>query len=207
MLGEVHAIAAAPNGITWFGTSKGLYRSDTPDSPPVKVVKRGLLSGGVWSLLFDRDGLLWIGTENGVARFDGQAWSLLDQRDGLPGRVVYAIEQAADGAIWLGTDGGLVRYRRTRSAPSAPLVVVSADGSFGELAEMTSLLEDRRTTFQFSAADAATPARTAGSIASRSSPKSLTLQPSVRSSPILSSIGVRGNPAFTRHRSHSSTVN
>ncbi|MGI8603642.1 MAG: response regulator [Verrucomicrobiales bacterium] len=155
---RVQAIAAATNGVTWFGTSKGLFRSDEASRPPVPVVKRGLLSGSVWSLLYDRDELLWIGTDNGVARFDGVAWSLIDQRDGLPGRVVYAIQQAADGAMWFGTDGGLVRYWRNKTAPAAPAVVVRADGASSDLTQMTSLLQGRRTTLRFAAADAATRA-------------------------------------------------
>jgi ligand-binding sensor domain-containing protein len=74
-LDRVHAIAVATNGVIWFGTAKGLFRSENNLRPPLPVEKRGVLSGRVWSLLFDRDGLLWIGTDNGVARFDGRAWS------------------------------------------------------------------------------------------------------------------------------------
>ena len=156
--GRVHTITVAPDGVTWFGTSRGLWRSEAADSPPVPVVKRGLLSGSVWSLFYDRDGLLWIGTDNGVARFDGAAWSLLGESDGLPGMIIYAIQQAADGAMWFGTDGGLVRYRRNTTAPSPPAVLVQADGAGRELAVVTSLVQDRRATLRFTAADAATPA-------------------------------------------------
>ena len=73
--GVVNAIAAAANGVVWFGTTKGLFRSEDAESRPVPVVKRGLLSGGVRSLLIDGDGLLWIGTDNGAVRFDGTAWA------------------------------------------------------------------------------------------------------------------------------------
>jgi hypothetical protein len=49
--GRVYAIAVAANGVTWFGGSRGLGRSESADSPPVAVEKSGLLSGTVWSLL------------------------------------------------------------------------------------------------------------------------------------------------------------
>jgi signal transduction histidine kinase/DNA-binding response OmpR family regulator len=156
--GQVQAIAVATNGIVWFGTVKGLFRSEGTRSPAVPVQKRGLLSGIVWSLLYDSDGLLWIGTENGAACFDGAAWSSLDQRDGLPGKVVYAIQQAADGAMWFGTDGGLVRYHRNKTTPAKPTVTVRTDRSSTALAQLPSLVQGRWATFRFDAVDASTPA-------------------------------------------------
>jgi ligand-binding sensor domain-containing protein len=155
---RVLAIAVATNGVTWFGTVKGLFRSENTDSQPVPMIKRGLLSGSIWSLLFDRDGLLWIGTDNGVARFDGAAWSLLGESDGLPGQVVYAIEQAADGAMWFGTDGGLVRHRRNKTTPTKPAVTVRTDRAFAELTKVPSLVQGRWANFRFAAVDAGTPA-------------------------------------------------
>ena len=156
--GTVNAIAVAANGVTWFGGPRGLTRSESADSPPVAVEKSGLLSGNVWSLLMDRDGLLWIGSDNGVARYDGSAWSLISESDGLPGATIYAIHQAPDGAMWFGTDGGLVRYRRNTGTPATPAVRVQADGTDNDLAAVTSLVQDRRTTLRFAAADVATPA-------------------------------------------------
>ena len=156
--GRVYAIAVAADGVTWFGSSLGLHRSESADSPPVAVEKSGLLSGTVWSLLIDRDGLLWIGSDNGVARYDGSAWSLISESDGLPGATVYAIQQAPDGAMWFGTDGGLVRYRRNTGTPATPAVRVQADGTDNDLAAVTSLVQDRRATLRFAAADATTPA-------------------------------------------------
>jgi signal transduction histidine kinase/CheY-like chemotaxis protein/sugar lactone lactonase YvrE len=156
--GQVQAIATATNSTVWFGTPKGLFRSKGPDSPPVLIEKRGLLSGGVWSLLLDRDGLLWVGTENGVARFDGQAWSLLSQSDGLPGRFVYAIAQTDDGAMWFGTDGGLVRYRRNRTTPAKLAVTLRTDRASAPLARAASLVQGRWANFRFDAQDSSTAA-------------------------------------------------
>jgi signal transduction histidine kinase/CheY-like chemotaxis protein/ligand-binding sensor domain-containing protein len=156
--GRVQAIDVATNGVIWFGTQKGLFRSKNANSPPVPVQKHGLLSGSVWSLFVDRDGLLWVGTDNGVARFDGAAWSSLNERDGLPGKVVYAIQQAADGVMWFGTDGGLVRYRQNKTTPTKPAVAVRTDRAFTELTKVPSLVQGRWANFRFAAVDAGTPA-------------------------------------------------
>jgi signal transduction histidine kinase/ligand-binding sensor domain-containing protein len=156
--GAVQAIAAAPNGVTWFGTSQGLFRSANAGSRPEQVVKRGIISGAVWSLLLDRDGMLWVGTDNGVARFDGEAWSLLGASDGLPGKVVYAIARLDDGAMWLGTDGGLVRYRRNERTPPQPAVTVRTDRTTTALPETPSLVQGRWASFRLATVDASTPA-------------------------------------------------
>src|SRR5205814_4363603 len=112
---------------------------------------------GIWSLLYDRDGLLWAGTDNGVARFDGTAWSGLDNRDGLPGNAVYSVQQALDGAMWFGTDGVLVRYQRNKSTPIQPTVVVRTDRAHSDLTRLPPLVQGRWTTFRFGARDADTP--------------------------------------------------
>jgi signal transduction histidine kinase/CheY-like chemotaxis protein/ligand-binding sensor domain-containing protein len=156
--GWVYSVAVATNGVVWLGTAQGLYRSENAESPPVRVVKQGLLSGTVWSLLVDRQGLLWIGTENGVARFDGTAWSSLGKDEGLPGKLVFAIQQAEDGALWFGTDGGLVRYRRNQTAPARPAVTVRSDRGSGTLAQAPTLVQGRWATFHLNAMDAGTPA-------------------------------------------------
>jgi signal transduction histidine kinase/CheY-like chemotaxis protein/ligand-binding sensor domain-containing protein len=156
--GVVFAIAPGSNGMVWFGTSHGLLRWNGKSAAPVRVEKRGILVGAVWSLLHDRDGLLWAGTDNGVARFDGAAWSALDKRDGLPGNVVYAIQQAPDGAIWFGTDGGLMRYQRNKTVPIKPAVVVRTDRTHSDLRHLPPFVQGRWATFRFDASDASTPA-------------------------------------------------
>jgi len=155
--GAVFAISADTNGTVWFGTSHGLFRWDGKSKAPVRVEKRGLLVGTVWSLLHDRNGLLWAGTDNGVARFDGTAWSGLDKRDGLPGNIVYAIQQAPDGAMWFGTDGGLMRYQRNKATPIQPAVAARSDRT-SDLAHPAPFVQGRWATFRFDASDASTPA-------------------------------------------------
>jgi signal transduction histidine kinase/CheY-like chemotaxis protein/ligand-binding sensor domain-containing protein len=156
--GRVHALALGSNGVVWFGTSHGLFRWDGKSSAPVRVEKRGLLVGNVWSLLHDRDGLLWVGTDNGLARFDGATWSALDKRDGLPGNVIYAIQQAPDGAMWLGTDGGLMRYQRNKTVPVTPSITVRTDKTHDDLTQLPPFVQGRWATFRFDAGDASTPA-------------------------------------------------
>jgi len=155
---RAQAIAVASNGVVWIGTAKGLFRAENAEVKPALVEHSGVLAGSIWSVVLDRDGLLWAGTDNGVARFDGVAWSMLDERDGLPGRVIYSIDQSGDGAMWLGTDGGLVRYRRNKTTPARPAVTVRTDRGSGALAQAPSLVQGRWAALHVNAMDAGTPA-------------------------------------------------
>ena len=67
----------------------------------------GLSSNTVLSMLQDRDGLIWIGTTNGLNRFDGCTFKVYKRSDGLPDNQINALEADNDGRLWIGTSKGL----------------------------------------------------------------------------------------------------
>jgi signal transduction histidine kinase/ligand-binding sensor domain-containing protein len=75
---------------------------------------RGLTASVVHAVLIDSDGLLWVGSREGLFRYDGyEATAMLaDLADpgGASELEVRALYEADDGALWIGTlGGGLVR--------------------------------------------------------------------------------------------------
>jgi ligand-binding sensor domain-containing protein len=52
--------------------------------------------------------MLWAGTDHGLSRFDGRAWTAYTAEDGLPGEAVSAVGVAADGRLWFGSSGGYI---------------------------------------------------------------------------------------------------
>src|SRR5690606_21679822 len=62
------------------------------------------------TMLQDRDGYLWIGTQAGLNRFDGQAFEVFGVRQGLSSDFSTALAQDHDGAIWVGTQDGVSRW-------------------------------------------------------------------------------------------------
>jgi signal transduction histidine kinase/CheY-like chemotaxis protein/streptogramin lyase len=70
----------------------------------------GLPSETVYALAQDHEGHLWIGTGDGLARYDGVEFVVYRHRpeaaDSLPSNVVQALHVDAGGRVWVGTEGG-----------------------------------------------------------------------------------------------------
>jgi ligand-binding sensor domain-containing protein len=77
---------------------------------------QGLPNNHVQAILQTRDGFLWIGTEEGVARFDGTSFRVFDRSNTPDLRLnsVMALLEDAEGTLWVGTRGGVNRYRDGR---------------------------------------------------------------------------------------------
>jgi ligand-binding sensor domain-containing protein/serine phosphatase RsbU (regulator of sigma subunit) len=70
-------------------------------------VEQGMSSSFIRSLLFDKDGNLWMGTVSaGVSRYDGRSFTNFTEKNGLSNNTVLAILQDKTGKIWFGTEGG-----------------------------------------------------------------------------------------------------
>lgn len=67
----------------------------------------GLPSDNVRAIAQTPDGVLWFGTENGLARFDGRRVQTVA---GLETNKIFALEIGLNGEIWIGTDAGAARF-------------------------------------------------------------------------------------------------
>ncbi len=67
----------------------------------------GLPQDTVRAIAQTREGYLWLGTEEGLARFDGVRFVVFDRNNspGLPGSNVEVLLVARDGRLWIGTYG------------------------------------------------------------------------------------------------------
>jgi len=79
------------------------------------TVSDGLSSGIVNCFMQDSKGFLWIGTDNGLNRFDGSSIEVFkhihSQSNSIPGNDVRSLCEDRDGNIWIGLKGGgLSRY-------------------------------------------------------------------------------------------------
>jgi PAS domain S-box-containing protein len=85
--------------------------------------ERGLPQNSVVAIAQTRDGFLWLGTEEGLARFDGTGFTIYDKRNtpALRSNEITALLCASDGTLWIGTNGGgLVRFQAGRFSTYRP---------------------------------------------------------------------------------------
>ena len=69
------------------------------------------LSTAVSRLLQDRTGFLWVGTGNGLFRYDGARFQRFGTGDGLPSTSIRGLHETADGTLWVVTGRGVARFR------------------------------------------------------------------------------------------------
>jgi ligand-binding sensor domain-containing protein/signal transduction histidine kinase len=77
--------------------------------------EQGLPQNPVRALLQTQDGYLWIGSDEGLVRFDGHRFVAFGIQDGIKSGPVTALLEDAHGAIWMGgADNGLSRWQNNR---------------------------------------------------------------------------------------------
>ena len=79
----------------------------------------GLPQDSVLAVAQTPDGYLWLGTEEGLVRFDGVRFSVFDKNNTpeIGANVIQALLVDHEGSLWIGSNGGgLIRYKEGRFA-------------------------------------------------------------------------------------------
>jgi ligand-binding sensor domain-containing protein len=76
--------------------------------PPLRVFSDhdGLPQNSVIAMTFDSRGVLWLGTQDGAATWDGRHLGVVNMPNRTVSNFVNAIHADADGGVWFGTQGG-----------------------------------------------------------------------------------------------------
>ncbi len=76
--------------------------------PAVRVFsdRDGLPQNTVHAIDRDARGYVWVGTQDGAARFNGRDWTVFDMPDREVSNYVRALVAARDGSVWFGREGG-----------------------------------------------------------------------------------------------------
>lgn len=122
------------------GEARGLDPARALTQFPLQVWTNedGLPQSSVQAIVQSRDGYLWLGTQEGLVRFDGVRFTVYDRANTreLKSNVIWALCEDREGAIWAGTDRGVIRLK---DGTFTSLGV--KEGLSGEL--VRSIVEDR----------------------------------------------------------------
>jgi ligand-binding sensor domain-containing protein/signal transduction histidine kinase len=93
--------------------------AQTPGISGVNVVinrigaEQGLSNNSVWAFTQDKQGFIWIGTSNGLNRFDGKqcvVYHASPDSTGLSNDWIWCLYCDQDSSLWIGTQNGLNRF-------------------------------------------------------------------------------------------------
>jgi ligand-binding sensor domain-containing protein/class 3 adenylate cyclase/predicted metal-dependent HD superfamily phosphohydrolase len=77
-------------------------------------IKQGLSQSSVNKVIQDKDGFIWIGTQDGLNKYDGYNISVFyndpSDTNSISNNYINCLLQDSKGYIWIGTDFGLCRY-------------------------------------------------------------------------------------------------
>jgi ligand-binding sensor domain-containing protein/two-component sensor histidine kinase len=106
------SLAVLLSGVPLWGLDPG--KPPLQYSQAVWQVADGLPDNFVQALLQTRDGYLWLGTNEGLVRFDGMQFTVYDTRStpALRHNSVVTLCEDRTGALWIGTSGGGITVYR-----------------------------------------------------------------------------------------------
>lgn len=129
--------------VLWVFVGAAGFSRETDLVTDVWQTEAGLPHNAVTAVVQTQDGYLWVGTSNGLARFDGVRFSTFRAVDhpGLVSNRILCLYEDREGILWIGTaDGGLVRYEKgrftsfsTREGLSSDTILCVGKGREGEL--------------------------------------------------------------------------
>src|SRR5690606_16918371 len=101
------------------GASAGAVRQDPARLAFQRLeAEDDLLTGGVTSLAQDGAGFVWIGTRDGLLRFDGREFKVFRSDGDTEGSIghddIVCLLATRGGALWAGASRGLSRYDQQR---------------------------------------------------------------------------------------------
>lgn len=107
----VTAIKFASEGILWTGTQgQGVFvfkEANEIEHFTFENTAGGLRSNNIYTIFIDREGVIWLGTDRGVCRFDPKGMRAETISPFVESNFVRTLFQSTDGLIWCGTNRGL----------------------------------------------------------------------------------------------------
>jgi signal transduction histidine kinase/ligand-binding sensor domain-containing protein len=113
--GREASLARTPAGIAGIAMPEALPRAPAGAARFDRIsMVDGLSDDVVYSILQDRQGFMWFGTENGLTRYDGDRFTVYQSDPSDPTSLahprVYTLYLGRNGDLWLGTWNGLERF-------------------------------------------------------------------------------------------------
>jgi PAS domain S-box-containing protein len=104
---DVTSLLALPNGDLWIGFMPGAISLLRNGNATNYTVREGV-PGPVWAFAQDRGQTIWVATNSGLARLEGNRWKEVGKDWDFPGKLAHAIFLDGQGTLWVATEDTLV---------------------------------------------------------------------------------------------------
>jgi len=106
---DVKALCQTHDGAVWAGTAGGGALVYAKGEFRHYGVREGLSNDFVNAIVEDKNGVIWLGTDDGISAFQSGKFVHLESAAGLSGNTISALATGTDGVLWIGTNKGLKR--------------------------------------------------------------------------------------------------
>jgi signal transduction histidine kinase/ligand-binding sensor domain-containing protein/DNA-binding response OmpR family regulator len=147
----------------WFATSNGVEKFDKNTGRFIQFLKvpgkNSLVSNSTLDIYCDHRGWVWIATREGLNMYNPQKqeFTLLTEREGLPGNDIVTILEDEKGSMWLGTPQGLcnltLKIEKSEVVSYTIKKYDEKDGLHGKALNEHAALKTRRGEMVFGGAD------------------------------------------------------
>ncbi|MDC0325308.1 ATP-binding protein [bacterium] len=150
---RIQGLAQDHEGRLWLATFRGITVFDGTHFKPMKVTEE-YPDHRFEDAFCDSNGTVWFASwGSGVFGYDGQAWTQLDEDDGLADNRVFTIEEDRPGLLHFSTANGLTSYRPIQNRPSVSLHSLQTDKGEAPTSQLPVILRDTRISLKFNSID------------------------------------------------------
>ena len=138
-LSDIRALTEDSSGTLWVAsTFDGLFRLTNENRETMKferfkhnpLLSSSISSNVVWSLYTDSQGIMWVGTDAGLNRFnpEKEEFTHFNKSNGLDANTIYSIREDDRGDLWLSTEKGIIRFTQTSDSTARSKLLELSDG-------------------------------------------------------------------------------
>ncbi|MEO8067199.1 MAG: two-component regulator propeller domain-containing protein [Flavobacteriales bacterium] len=110
----IHTPRTFASAFAFFTVATTLWGQAPAVAEVIHLDIKGLPAASIRALAKDREGFLWIGTENGLCRYDGinvdVYRNIPSDSTSLPGNYIHDLVLANDGRLWVSSFGGIAVF-------------------------------------------------------------------------------------------------